>query len=80
MNENFSTNRQERYWAIICYCLSLLYGQELWLLFSILWGITQIQDSFYKLDVVVSILRRHKVLSGVLEFHHDHELYFGLMI
>ena len=80
MNEKFSTNRQERYWVIICYCLSLLYGQELWLLFSILWGITQIQDSFYKLDVVVSILRRRKVLSGVLEFHHDHELYFGLMI
>ena len=46
--------------------------------FSILWGMTQFKDSFWKSDAMVSILRRHKVLPCVLKFHRDHELYFGL--
>ena len=45
-SRSFPQNRQERYWSIICYCLLLFYGQELCLLFSIIWGITHFQDNF----------------------------------
>ena len=54
------------------------YGQELCLLFSILWVMTQFQGSFWKPDAMVLILRKRKVLWCVLKFHRGHELYFGL--
>ena len=41
---------------------------------------TQFEEGFWKLDIMVSILKRHKVLSCVCKFNHDHGLYFGLMI
>ena len=39
---------------------------------------TKFQDSNGS-DVMVSILSRHKVLSCILKFNHDHQLYFCLI-
>ena len=67
--KNSSTNRQARYCSIICYqFLSPFLWTGIMFAFFILWGITQFQDSFWKSDAMVSILRRRKVLSCLLKF------------
>ena len=40
------------------------------------WGNDSVSRQFLKTDAMVSILRRRKVLSCVLKFHRDHELFW----
>ena len=41
---------------------------------------TQIQDLFQRSDIMISILKRQKVLLRILKFHYDHEFYFSRMM